>query len=475
MQIYNGAEWVNVGTADNGTDDGTDNGMDEPILEGTELGLISGLNDPIPNFTSFQNSFNGGVTLVSNDTEFNNATAAANENGIIRLTSNISFASLVTIPNKSLWIDLNTFSISVPVQTTFSIICQQVDKTIYFSNGTIQYNPTGTAGSSSAIIRAINCNLVIFNTIIIYGEYAASFLGSGGSRMTFYSANSTYSITKARSTNNNTYGVFLFGGSVTSDSYTYLRGCIFDTVSGETYLNSATDRYIMRGVMRVVAAIPEGALVMTGCTINPAHRVQAVFYADVLSYTPTSRGNYKILMDSNNIGDAGEREQLIILIGTNPLNGFSSIWMVENTFDRMDSNKGIMYVDSTSGGSTDVYWIDNTIPEMKSVDPIVFTDVSYTRVGTDVTINTGSEHSFTPGYVIVIGSSVGGLTNGTYIIQTVTSPTEFTIIDTVSGDVSGTTTVFDTYATSLRKFVSKDGFVRGPSGITRTYLKRYTF
>lgn len=469
VQVYDGEDWVNIGGGGGGGNNG------DVVLEGTETGLISGLNDPIPDFTVFQSSFSGGINLVSDETSFNSATASANENGIIRLSGNISFASTVTIPNKALWIDLNTFSISVPVQTTFSIVCQHVNKTIYFSNGTIQYNPTGTAGSSSAILRAINCNLVINNTTVIHGEYAASIAGTGGNRMTFYATNSTFSITKARSSNNNTYGSFLFGGSVTADSYTYLKGCTFGTVPGETYLNSATDRYTLRGVMRVVGAIPEGALAMTGCTIDPAHRIQAVFYADVLSYTPTTRGNYKILMDSNTIGDAGEREQLVLLIGTNPLNGFESIWMVENIFERMDSNKGIMYIDSSSGGSADVYWIDNTIPTMKTVSPIVFADSVYDRIGTTVTVTTGTAHGFTPGYVIVIGTSVGGLSNGTYIVQTVPSPTQFTIIDTVSGDVSGTTTVFDSYATSLRKIVSKDGFVRGPSTISRVYLKKYIF
>lgn len=227
--------------------------------------------------------------------------------------------------------------------------------------------------------------------------------------------------------------------------------------------------------MRVSGAIPEGSLVMTGCTIDPAHRMQAIFYADILPYTPTSRGNYKILMDSNTIGDAGEREQLVLLVGTNPLNGFEYIWMVENTFERMDSNKGIMYVDSSSGGSTEVYWVDNTIPTMKTVDPIVFEGSTYDRVGTEVMVTTGAAHAFTPGYVIFIGSSVGGLSNGSYIVQTVPSPTQFTIIDTVSGDVSGTATVFDSYATSLRKIVSKDGFVRGPSTISRVYLKKHIF
>lgn len=462
VQVYDGSTWVNVG--ENST---------APVADGTEPGLISGLNDPISNITVFQNSFTGGITLVTDETSFNNATASAAEGGIIRFSNSISFTSPVTIPDKMLWIDLNTFSMSVPVQTTFSITCQQTNKSIYFSNGTIQYNPSGNAGSSSAILRAINCNLVLNNLTIIFGEYAASFGGTGGQRMTFYASNSTFSMTKVRSSNNNIYGTFIVGGSVTADSYTYLKGCTFNTFPGETYLNVATERFILRGVMRVTAPIPEGSFMMTGCTVNPAHRMQSVFYTDILSYTPTTRGNYKILMDSNTIGDAGEREQLVLLIGANPLNGFESIWMVENIFLRMDSNKGVMYIDSTSGGSTDVYWIDNTIPVMKTVDPVVFTNSVYARVGTDVTVTTGSEHKFTPGYVIGIGSSTGGLSDGAYIVQTVVSPTQFTLIDTVSGDVSGTTSVFDSYATSLRKFVSKDGFVRGPTTITRTYLKKY--
>lgn len=520
IQVYDGQEWTGISS---------DSDIVESPDSSTDVGLIGGLNDPIPNFTSFQTSFNGGLTLVSTESLLNSALTAANENGIIRLTANISCLSTLTIPNKSLWIDLNSFTLSVPVQTTFSINCQQVNKTIYFSNGTIQYNPDGITGPSSNIIRVLNCTLVVRNVSIIHGEYAISYGGTSGNDMKFYTSDSIYRLTKARSSNNNTYGAFLLGGSVTADSYTYLKSCIFDTVSTDTFLNMATDNYNMRGVVRVNGSIPEGVFAMTGCTINPAHRMQAVFYSDVISLSPSARGNFKILMDSNTIGDAGEREQLILLIGNNTLNGFSSIWAVENKFERMDSNKGIIYVDADAGGSTDVKWYDNDIPVMKNVQPVIFADAVFERDDDNVIITTPSPHLFRVGYAITLtSSSVGvsdgsykiqeiisptsfriidpigplgkevtitspkehnleagklinlnlsdvGLASGVYKVHSVVNPTQFTVLENVSTHSNGTTTVLDPLASSLRKNVSKDGFVRGRSSISRTYLQTYSF
>ena len=201
--------------------------------------------------------------------------------------------------------------------------------------------------------------------------------------------------------------------------------------------------------------------------------MQAVFYSDVFSSTGT-RGTFRLRIDKNTIGSAGEREQLIVLSGYKPLNCFGSIYILENTFQRMDSNKGIMYLDNNNGGSTDVYIFNNTVPTMKSVFPITFA-ATYTRSGTTVNVVTPTPHNFTTFYAVTISGSVGGLSNGSYKVQTIVSPTEFTITDAVSGSASGTTTVADPYASSpsIRKLVSKDGYVRGPSTMSTAYLQKY--
>lgn len=110
---------------------------------------------------------------------------------------------------------------------------------------------------------------------------------------------------------------------------------------------------------------------------------------------------------------------------------------------------------------------------MKSVAAISFAS-TYTRdSGSTVNVITPSAHNFTVGYIVTISGSAGGLSNATYIVQTIVSPTEFTIIDTVSGVATGTTTVTDNYASSVRQLVSKDGYVRGPTTLTSAYLQRY--
>jgi hypothetical protein len=460
LQVYKDPEgWVEVG------------GGKIPIAE-TDPDLIGGVDDPL-NVTTFQASFNGGTTTVDSEATFNSATAAAAENAKIQLTADITCASTLTIPNKSLWIDLNGFTLSVPVATTGSIVCQQSAKNIYFSNGVIQYVSSGTTGSSSSVISGTNCFLTIRNVTVLHAEYAVLITGTPGNRLTFYTSGSTYSMVKARSSNNNTYGPIGLFGMTTDDSYVYVRGCTFDTLAGDTFLASATDRYNVRGVVRCANNTHlAGSCTITGCTINPAHKLQAVFYSDIFSNVGV-RGTFRLNIDKNVLGDAGVREQMVILIGFKPLNCFERIYIMENTFERMDSNKGVMYVDATSGGSADVYTFNNTVPPMKPVPGITFNS-TYTRDGNTVNIVTPSPHSFTVGYDITLISSVGGLSNGTYIIQTIVSPTEFTILDTVSGAASGTTTVIDNYATSTRKFVSKDGFVRGPSAITSAYLQKYS-
>jgi hypothetical protein len=459
LQVYKESDgWVEVGAA-------------IPIAE-TEPGLVGGVDDPL-NVTTFQNSFNGGTTTVDSEATFNSATGAAAENAIIRLTSDITCASTLTIPNKGLWIDLNGFTLTVPVSAAASIVCQQNAKNIYFSNGVIQYASTGTSGTSSALISASNCFLTIRNTTILHGEYAVLITGTAGNRLTFYTSGSTYTIVKARSSNNNVYGPIGLFGMATNDSYIYVRNCTFDTLAGDTYLNTATDRYTVRGIVRCANNTHlAGSCTLTGCIINPAHRLQAVFYSDVFSAVG-ARGTFRLNMDRNTIGPAGVVEQLIILIGFKPLNCFDSIYIMENTFERMDSNKGIMYVDATSGGSTDVFIFNNTIPPMKAVSGIAF-ESTYTREGNTVNVVTPSPHNFTVGYDVTLTGSVGGLSNGAYIIQTIVSPTEFTITDSVSGSATGTTIVIDNYATSTRKFVSKDGIVRGPSNMTSAYLQKYS-
>lgn len=459
LQVYKDSDgWVEVG------------GGKIPIAE-TVPDLVEGVDDPL-NVTTFQASFSGGTVTVNSEATFNSATAAAVENTRIQFTSNITFSSTVTIPNKSLWIDLNSFTMTVPMAAGSAIICQQSAKNIYFSNGTIQY-ASGTAGSSSALISATNCFLVIRDTTLLHGEYAVLITGNSGNRLTFYTSGSTYTMVKARSSNNNTYGPIGLFGMVTDDSYIYLRGCTFDTLDGDTYLTVATDRYIMRGVVRCSNGTHlAGSCTITGCTINPGHNVQAVFYSDIFSNTGV-RGSFRLRIDKNTIGDAGTREQLIILFGFKPLNCFNSIYIVENVFERTNSNKGIMYVDGVSGGSTDVFIFNNTIPTMKSIQPIVL-ESTYTREGNVVNVVTPSPHLFTPGYLITFGGSVGGLSNGAYIVQSVVSATEFTTLDAASGSATGTTTVVDNYASSLRRFISKDGIVRGPTSLTSAYLQNYT-
>jgi hypothetical protein len=466
LQVYKDSDgWVEVGGG------AVPDPISIPIAE-TLPGLVEGVDNPL-NVTTFQASFNGGTIAVNDEATFNAATAAAAENARIQLTANITCAGVLTIPNKALWIDLNGFTLSVPVQITNSIVCQQSGKNIYFSGGTVQYTNAGTTGSSSALISASNCFLTIRNVTLLHAEYAVSITGNSGNRLTFYTSGSTYTMVKARSTNNNTYGPIGLFGMVTDDSYVYVRQCTFDTLFGDTYLTATTDLYNMRGVVRCANGTHSaGSCTITGCTINPAHRIQAVFYSDIFPDTGT-RGSFRLRIDTNTIGDAGVREQLIILVGSKPLNYFDSIYILENTFERMDSNKGIMYVETT-GGSTDVYIFNNTIPPMKSVAAITFS-ATYTRTGNVATITTPIPHNFTVGYnyTVAPGASTGGLSSGPYIVQSILSPTEFTTFDSVSGSTSGTTLFTDTYASSLRKLVSKDGLVRGPFFINGIYLQKY--
>jgi hypothetical protein len=112
---------------------------------------------------------------------------------------------------------------------------------------------------------------------------------------------------------------------------------------------------------------------------------------------------------------------------------------------------------------------------MKSVQPIFFLNSTYSRTGNIITIDTLTPNPFTIGYPITTINSPLGLENRTYLIDTIINNTTFTIIDNVSGDISGTTTIIDTLENNVRKIISNDenGFVRGESSIIKTYLQKY--
>jgi antitoxin component YwqK of YwqJK toxin-antitoxin module len=80
------------------------------------------------------------------------------------------------------------------------------------------------------------------------------------------------------------------------------------------------------------------------------------------------------------------------------------------------------------------------VTPLQQVFPLLLS-ATYTRTDKKVTITTPTAHGFPVGYEFVIVGSTGGLSNGTYKVSTVISPTQFTILDTVSGTASGSTNI----------------------------------
>lgn len=369
-----------------------------PIAE-TMPDLISGADEPV-NITSLAASFTGTTRTCNSEATLLSALAACVDNDKVQLTSNITITTTpLTIPNTTILLDLNTYTLNVPAVTTFSIVCSQTGKSLLVQNGTI--NQTGTAGSSSSVFSNTNGFLYFNNVVINHGEVAISSTGSSSNRMILYCLNCTFHYIKLGQTAN-VYRIISIGGSVTDNSFVYIKNC---TVETDANIDGGEN---LRGFIAFTTCPTNGSLTITNCNINPAHRMQSLVYMDSFPTTAV-RNPYSIMFDHNTIGDAGVREQLLIMISGStrrPLSNFDSIWFIENTINRADSNKGLFYIDTSSGygGSTDVYIFKNTYPTLKSVD-------------------------------VIAG---------------------------------------DTYASTLRKLVSKDGFVRGPTTLTSAYLQKYS-
>lgn len=369
-----------------------------PIAE-TLPDLISGADEPV-NITTLTASFSGTTRTCNSEATLLSALAACVDNDKVQLTSNITITTTpLTIPNTTILLDLNTYTLNIPAVTTFSIVCSQSGKSLLVQNGTI--NQTGTAGSSSSVFSNTNGFLYFNNVVINHGEVAISITGSSSNRMILYCLGCTFHYIKLGQTAN-VYRTISVGGSVTDSSFVYLKNC---TVETDANIDGGEN---LRGLIAFTSCPTNGSLTITNCSVNPAHRMQSLIYMDSFPTTAV-RNPYSMMIDHNTIGDAGVREQLLIMISGSvrkPLTNFDSIWFIENVLDRADSNKGLFYIDTTSGygGSTDVYIFKNEYPTLKTVDVI-------------------------------------------------------------SGDP---------YASTLRKLVSKDGFVRGPTTLTSAYLQKYS-
>lgn len=369
-----------------------------PIAE-TMPDLVSGADEPV-NITTLTASFAGTTRTCNSEATLLSALAACVDGDKVQFTSNITIATTpLTIPNTSILLDLNTYTLNIPAVTTNSIVCSQSGKSLLVQNGTV--NQTGTAGSSSTIFSNTNGFLYFNNVVLNHGEFAISITGSSSNRMLLYCLGCTFHYTKLGQTAN-TYRTISVGGSVTDNSFVYLKNCI---VESDANIDGGEN---LRGLVYYTTCPTNGSLTITNCTIDPAHRMQSLIYMDNFPTTAV-RNPFSIMIDHNTIGDAGVREQLLLMISGStrkPMSNFDSIWFIENTLERADSNKGLFYIDTSSGygGSTDVYIFKNVYPTLKSVDVI-------------------------------------------------------------SGDP---------FASTLRKLVSKDGFVRGPTSLSSAYLQKYS-
>ena len=359
LQVYKtGDGWVDVGA-------GAGDELTIPIAE-TNTTLVGSVDTPV-DLVVLNATFNGTVRNVASELEFNNQIAAASDNDVINLTGNITFASVTSI-TKRLKINLNGFTIFLPIQTTHSMLINVAAKDVYITGGTIRYTVGSAPGSSAILISCIGGSQVYFHDCVLrYGEFCI-FTGSNSLKTTLYVGDSQL-IYEGNGilgqSGSNSFRTIGLQGMVTRDSYVYVTNCsIFSDGQGGSE--------VQRVVFCFNQLTPSGSITVTGCSINPAHRLQAVVFYEAT--TNNVRGDHRLFIDSNNIGTAGLRNQLAIVIQTirQSLNSFDSAFFLENTVERLDDDKGLFFIDTefstgsggsqAKAGSTDVYIFNNTHP-----------------------------------------------------------------------------------------------------------------
>lgn len=101
----------------------------------------------------------------------------------------------------------------------------------------------------------------------------------------------------------------------------------------------------------------------------------------------------------------------------------------------VDVGKGTL-VSKTSGKIHigDIASVDNELP--------IFSSSSYIRDGNIITVITVSAHGFMVGTVVVFTDSTGGIRDGSYVVNGIISSTRFTVLDSETGSIGGTTDIY---------------------------------
>jgi hypothetical protein len=355
LQVYKtGDGWVDVG------------GGKIPIAE-TNTTLVGSVDTPV-DLALLNASFNGTVRNVGSELAFNTELVSAADNDVINLVGNITFAGAPGSVTKRLKINLNGFTMFVPVQVTSAWLINVAAKDVYITGGTIRYVVGSAPGSSASLISCIGGSRVYFHDCVLrYGEFCIS-TGSNSFKTTLYVGDSQL-IYEGNGilgqSGSNSFRTIGLQGMVTRDSYVYVTNC---SIFSEGQGGSETQRVVFCYNQPTTS----GSITVTACDINPAHRLQAVVFYEAT--TDNVRADHRLFIDSNNIGTAGLRNQLALIFqGTRQsLNSFDSAFFLENTVGRLDDDKGLFYIDTefstgaggsqAKAGSTDVYIFNNTHP-----------------------------------------------------------------------------------------------------------------
>lgn len=337
-----------------------------PIAE-TNTTFVESVDSP--DISLLRSTYTGANIAVTSEATFNSAVAGASAGDTISFANDITFTAATSI-TKRLRINLNGFTMFLPVQTTYSLLVNVGLLDVLIEGGTIRYTPGSAPGSSATLISCISGSQVyIHNCILRYGEFC---IGTGSTTLTttlyvgdsqlIYEGNAILGQSAS-----NSFRTISVSGMSTRQSYVYVNNC---NVISEGQGGTETQRLIFC----LNQPTTSGSIVVTGCTINPAHRLQALVFYEAT--TNNVRTDHRLFIDSNTIGNAGLRNQLALIFqGTRQsLNSFDSLWFIENTVERVDDDKGLFYIDTefstgsggsqAKAGSADVYIFNNTYPAL---------------------------------------------------------------------------------------------------------------
>jgi hypothetical protein len=373
LQVFHSAAWQSVGP------EGVDAVAVAPFTANVPS-VNQSILTPATNYVGATDVFDyaGLLTAITNASPFDRLVLQAD------ITIGASEATIVI--NKSLCFEVAAgtgIKYEAPNKIIFQIT-SGAEVLFAFSNRAIAYSGSNNSSSDSSILFDVTrgCSLILAGGTYEYREVlvSSSHATGGGApdpnRVIIDNATLAYK-RAGQSSTNNFRPIWVRGG------LSHPQSCVSVVNSTWTIASNTGGSERIYGIVSCTAESGQravctaGLIAVAGCTMNMKCRLQSVVYMEGgVFVNGQERGDLVVVINGNTI-DAGVgtvvstvREQLFLTVSgstftanDNFFNTFDRVMVVNNTMDRVDGNKGLVYLgDSIFAGSADVILYGNIHP-----------------------------------------------------------------------------------------------------------------